>query len=139
MTYHKCEEGESIQYVDVCSLYPYVCKRGHYPLGHPMVHVGDRVCRKLGLIVNGLMKCKVLPPLNLYHPVLPTRMNDKLMFVLCRKCGKQMNQEDCNHRSDKRAMIGTWTMDEVRKTVAKGYVILDIFKMWEYKMATNEN
>lgn len=139
-TYHKCEEeGESIQYVDVCSLYPYVCKRGHYPLGHPTVHVGDRVCRELGLNVNGILKCKVLPPLNLYHPVLPTRMNDKLMFVLCRRCGEQMCQEDCQHSSDERALTGTWTMDEIRKAVDKGYIILDMYEMWEYEMATYEN
>jgi hypothetical protein len=138
-TYHKCEEGESIQYVDVCSLYPYVCKKGHYPLGHPTVHVGDRECRELGLNVNGLLKCKVLPPLNLYHTVLPTRMNNKLMFVLCRTCGEQMNQGDCDHSSDERALTGTWTMDEIRKAVDKGYVILDMYEMWEYKMATYED
>ncbi|XP_054287287.1 uncharacterized protein LOC129003084 [Macrosteles quadrilineatus] len=138
-TYHKCEDGESIQYVDVCSLYPYVCKRGHYPLGHPTVHVGDRACRELGLEVNGILKCKVLPPLKLYHPVLPARMSDKLMFVLCRKCGEQLNQEDCHHSSEERALTGTWTMDEIRKAVDKGYVILDMYEMWEYKMATYEN
>jgi hypothetical protein len=138
-TYHKCDDGETIQYVDVCSLYPYVCKRGHYPLGHPTIHVGDRACRELGLDVNGILKCKVLPPLDLYHPVLPARMNNKLMFVLCRTCGEQMNQRDCDHSSDQRALTGTWTMDEIRKAVQKGYVILDMYELWEYKMVTYEN
>jgi len=31
--YHFCEEGERIDYVDVCSLYPWVCKTGIFPLG----------------------------------------------------------------------------------------------------------
>ena len=48
-------------------------------------------------------------------------MNDKLMFVLCRMCGEGLNGGDCEHTSDERALVGTWTMDEVRKAVSKGY------------------
>lgn len=138
-TYHKCRDGEKIQYVDVCSLYPYVCKYGKYPIGHPKIHVGDRECRKIGLEVEGLMKCKVLPPSDLYHPVLPSKMNKKLMFVLCQSCGENLNPIDCEHSSEERALVGTWTMDEIRKAVSKGYVILDIYEMWEYEVATYEN
>jgi hypothetical protein len=32
------------------------------------------------------MKCTVVPPMNLYHPVLPFRCNKKLLFCLCRTC-----------------------------------------------------
>ncbi|XP_054279031.1 uncharacterized protein LOC128997416 [Macrosteles quadrilineatus] len=137
-TYHKCVEGETIQYVDVCSLYPYVCKYGKYPVGHPTIYVGDRECRERGMEVEGLLKCKVLPPRDLYHLVLPTKMNDKLMFVLCRMCGEMMYQGECNHDSDNRALVGTWTMDEIRKAVEKGYVVLDMYELWEYEMATYE-
>jgi len=31
--YHQCKEGERIRYIDVCSLYPRVCKTGEFPLG----------------------------------------------------------------------------------------------------------
>ncbi|XP_054279219.1 uncharacterized protein LOC128997605 [Macrosteles quadrilineatus] len=138
-TYHKCAEGETIEYVDVCSLYPWVCKYGKYPVGHPTIYVGDRECRQRGLNVEGLLKCKVLPPRDLYHPVLPAKMNDKLMFVLCATCGDGQIQSDCDHESGDRALIGTWTMDEVRKAVEKGYVVLDMYELWEYKVATYEN
>jgi hypothetical protein len=138
-TYHKCTEGESIQYVDVCSLYPWVCKYGKYPVGHPTIYVGDKECRQRGLDVEGLLKCKVLPPSNLYHPVLPAKMNAKLMFVLCATCGDGQVQDDCNHESHDRALVGTWTMDEIRKAVEKGYVILDMYELWEYNVATYEN
>ncbi|XP_054283566.1 uncharacterized protein LOC129000629 [Macrosteles quadrilineatus] len=138
-TYHKCAEGETIEYVDVCSLYPWVCKYGKYPVDHPTIYVGDRECRQRGLNVEGLLKCKVLPPRDLYHPVLPAKMNDKLMFVLCATCGDGQIQSDCDHESGDRALIGTWTMDEVRKAVEKGYVVLDMYELWEYKVATYEN
>jgi len=32
--YHKCKPGEKIKYVDVCSLYPWVCKTGMFPVGY---------------------------------------------------------------------------------------------------------
>jgi hypothetical protein len=51
--HYKIREGEeTIQYVDVKSLYTFVCKYFKYPIGHPTVHVGDAVetlipcCRK---------------------------------------------------------------------------------------------
>jgi len=31
--YHKCQEGEKIRYIEVCSLYPWVCKAGQLPTG----------------------------------------------------------------------------------------------------------
>lgn len=135
-TYHKCGEGEQINYVDVCSLYPYVCKYGKYPIGHPTIHVGDQECIEQGMEVDGLLKCKVLPPQNLYHPVLPTRMNNKLMFVLCRTCGETQNPNDCDHSSEERELSGTWTMVEIRKAIEKGYKIIEMYELWQYKVAT---
>ncbi|KAJ8914412.1 hypothetical protein NQ315_017506 [Exocentrus adspersus] len=89
--YYKCKDGEKIKYVDVCSLYPWVCKYGKFPTGHPKVYVGEE-CPPAINNVEGLIKCKILPPQNLYHPILPAKMNNKLMFVLCRTCGEKMNQ-----------------------------------------------
>ena len=39
-TYYKIRQGEIIYYVDVISLYPYICKYGNFPVGHPNVYVG---------------------------------------------------------------------------------------------------
>lgn len=30
--YHQCQNGEKIRYIDVCSLYPWVCKTGEFPI-----------------------------------------------------------------------------------------------------------
>jgi hypothetical protein len=68
-------------YVDFTSLYPYIQKYGRFPLGHPEI-----IMENFGSIENyfGLIFCKVLPPSNLYIPVLPYKTNNKLMFPLCR-------------------------------------------------------
>ncbi|KAJ8911928.1 hypothetical protein NQ315_016269 [Exocentrus adspersus] len=104
--YYKCKDDEQIKYVDVCSLYPWVCKYGKFPIGHPEVVVGED-CSKLNIeTVEGVIKCKILPPENLYHPMLPMKANGKLMFVLCRTCGETMNLEECNHSREERALLG---------------------------------
>jgi len=38
--YWKCQPGEKIHYVDVCSLYHWVCKYGRFPVGHPTIYTG---------------------------------------------------------------------------------------------------
>lgn len=136
--YHKCEAGEEIRYVDVCSLYPWVCKYGKFPIAHPRIHVGDEECRKRGIGVEGLIKCKVLPPRDLYHPVLPVKLHDKLMFILCRSCGESLNQNTCEHTEKERALTATWTMDEIREAVNNGYRVVEMFEIWEYDVKTFE-
>ena len=78
--YYECKEGEKIRYVDFTSLYPSINKYGSYPIGHPEV-----ITSQLGDISEyyGLVRCKVLPPQNFIHPVLPIKINGKLMFPLC--------------------------------------------------------
>jgi len=90
-TYYRVKQGEQIRYVDVISLYPYICKYGKFPAGHPDVYVGadsplDCLDRE------GIIKCSVLLPRKLYHPVFPYKSNSKVMFTLCSTCGDTMNQ-----------------------------------------------
>jgi len=83
----RVKEGEeAIGYVDVISLYPWVCKYFKFPLGDSTVHLdcGD----VQALLAKGLVRCAVLPPRDFYHPVLPYRCNGRLLFCLCRTCAK---------------------------------------------------
>jgi hypothetical protein len=73
-TYCRVKEGEEIQYVDVICLYPYICKYGKFPVGHPEVYVGAD-CPPDCVDKEGIIKCKVLPPREQYHPVLPYKSN----------------------------------------------------------------
>jgi hypothetical protein len=100
--HYKIWEGEeTIQYVDVTSLYPYVCKYFKFPIGHPTIHVGE-ACLDVDAMLKkeGLIKCLILPPERLYHPVLPFRCNSKLLFCLCKTCALEQNtHSECTHES----------------------------------------
>ncbi|XP_044594829.1 uncharacterized protein LOC123272194 [Cotesia glomerata] len=128
---------EKIKYVDVCSLYPWVLKRGYFPIGHPTVYVGKE-CNTLCVNndiskVEGLIKCRVLPPRNLFHPVLPYRAHGKSFFPLCKACCDNLVQEECYHNCvSERESYGTWVSCELRKAVEKGYIIQEIDEIWSY-------
>ena len=94
--HYKIRKGEeTVQYCDIMSLYPYICKYFKFPIVQPIIHVGD-ICADIEtcLKMEGLMKCKIVPPPKLYHPVLPYRYYKKLLFCLCRTCV----QEQCHER-----------------------------------------
>ena len=133
--HYKIREGKTIQHVDVMSLYPFVCKYFKYPIGHPVIHVGD-ACQdtKAMLQKDGLIKCSILQPKRLYHPVLPYRCKIRLMFCLCRTCTTEQNRTaDSTHDSvAERTLVGTWVMDEVRLAVEKGYQIVVVYEVYEY-------
>ncbi|KAG8235182.1 hypothetical protein J437_LFUL015488 [Ladona fulva] len=133
--YHKVCEGEKIMYIDVCSLYPYVNKWRKYPVGHPTIFVGDQ-CPPIEEC-EGFVKCTILPPRGLYHPVLPYRCGGKLTFPLCRSCVEGSVQEDCPHDCEnERAITGTWVTEEVKKALQMGYKIKAYHEVWNYKITT---
>jgi hypothetical protein len=124
---------ESIQYCDIMSLYPYSCKYFKFPIGHPIIHVGNTVADiEACLKMEGLMKCKIVPTKDLYHPVLPYRWDKKLLFCLCRTCVIEHNAKSkCQYLSDaERYQKDTWVIDEVRLAVAKGYKILEVLEFY---------
>ena len=49
----------------------------------------------------GFIKCTVLAPKRLYHPVLPQRIKvenyEKLIFTLCKTCTETRNPNTCSH------------------------------------------
>ncbi|KAJ8674416.1 hypothetical protein QAD02_005678 [Eretmocerus hayati] len=136
------EVGKSkrkIYFVDVCSLYPSVCKDGEFPVGHPKIYVGEECEEFLGRDldikkVKGLIKCTVLPPTNLYFPVLPVRMHDKLLFPLCRTCCEEMRDGNCTHTQDsEREIEGSWVSLELQAAVEAGYKVTEVHEIWHYK------
>jgi hypothetical protein len=132
-TYYRVKQGEEIRYVDVISLYPYICKYGKFSICHPKVYVCTD-CPPDCLDREEIMKCKVLPHRKLYHPVLPYKSNSKLKFPLCSACADTMNQGNCTHTNEERCIVGTWVVDEVRKAIEVGYILMNVFEFWEYKI-----
>ena len=126
-------EHDKIRYVDYTSLYPYVCKYAKFPIGHPVISFGDDIPSH----VFGLLKCKVLPPQDLFHPVLPYRTRQKLVFPLCRTCADENHQGLCPHAlPEDRALVGTWVTEELDKAVHLGYVILEKYEAWHFPSST---
>jgi len=99
--------------------------------------VGD-TCKNVDacLKMDWLIKCTIVPPKSLFQPVLPYRYNKKLLFCLCRSCVQEHNMRDeCHHHTDaERAIEGTWVIDEVKLALEKGYKILEIQEIYEYRV-----
>lgn len=81
----------------------------------------------------GLIKMKILPPRDLFHPLLPYRSREKkLCFPLCRSCCDTQPDGDCAHTEDERALEGTWVTMEVDKALELGYKVLHVDEVWDY-------
>ena len=127
------KENECGCYVDFCSLYPTVQYYQKYPIGHPTKLFSPEKYDKLWY---GLIKCKVVAPKGLYHPVLPQRIKvdscEKLLFTLCKACAETRNQNKCEHSDNERLFIGTWTTDEVSTAIEKSYKVIRTYKVWHF-------
>lgn len=133
-TYCKVSSGEKISYCDFTSLYTYVNKYCTYPVGHPEIYVDN-----FPSIENsfGLVQLDILPPRNLFHPVLPIRCRGKNMFVLCNTCA-ETESSACNCNPEKRMLSGTWDTLHLNKAIQLGYKVVKIYEMWVWKETTKD-
>ena len=123
------------RYVDFTSLYPWCNKNTYNVVGHPEI-----ITENFADVSTyfGLIKCTVLPPRGLFHPVLPYRTEGKLMFPLCKTCADTLNQNPCTHTDEERAILGTWCHVELMKAIEKGYEVLEIHEVWHWEETTDE-
>ena len=123
------------RYVDFTSLYPWCNKTTRNVVGHPEI-----ITENFADISTyfGLIKCTVLPPKGLLHPVLPYRTKENLMFPLCKACVDTLNQNPCTHSEQERAIRGTWCHVELMKAIEKGYEVLNIHEVWHWEETTDE-
>ena len=133
------KEGEKGKYVDFVSLYPTVQFYKDYPVGHPEKIFLPEKCDSKWF---GFVKCKVLPPRGLYHPVLPLKIKcgnaEKLLFPLCKKCAVLKSQSQCLHSDEERMFVGTWCTNELNVAIEKGYEIQKIFEVWNFENRSND-
>tara|TARA_R110000824_G_scaffold2946_2_gene13443 strand:- start:82 stop:3975 length:3894 start_codon:yes stop_codon:yes gene_type:complete len=110
------KDNEEGRYADITSLYPTTNYYDEYPKGHP-----TKIYEKFDLTLKsyfGIVDCYVIPPKDLYHPVLAEK-GEKLMFDL----------------NDKR---GVWTTLELNKAIEKGYKIKKIYEVWNWETQTTD-
>ena len=140
--YHVVQGDEKIHYVDFTSLYPWTNKNCSYPVGHP------KILHEPGTTdispYFGLVKCKILPPYGLYHPVLPHRSGGKLTFPLYRTCVQQEQPKAltertyrCSHTDAQRCLVGTWPTPELQEAVNQGYRIQHVYEVWHFTRNSN--
>ena len=110
-----------------------------YPVGHPRCLIGPNLDGYNIHNLEGIVRCTILPPQTLYLPLLPSKVNGKLTFALCRLCAEIKQTEKCNHGIHQRAFTGNWITLELQKAVSIGYVVLAIHEAWHYQNTTQYN
>ena len=80
----------------------------------------------------GIAKLEVRPPRKLLHPVLPLRVDSKLMFPLCARCAQERNQETCHHTDEERGWIGTYCVCELLEAEKHGYTFPKIYELYSW-------
>ena len=132
------KDDQKGRYVDFVSLYPTVQYFKTYPVGHPTKILNPITYDSKWF---GFIKCKVDPPDNLYHPVLPVRAHcgksEKLLFPLCTTCAEQQQQTRCGHNVEERSITGTWCTNEINKAIEKGYRITRIYEVLHFEKNTD--
>ena len=132
--FREAKANETIQFYDYTSLYPFVNKTKRYPVLHPTI-----IRKNFQPISNyfGSIKCRVLVPEKLYHPVLPVRAKGKLFFPLCKQCVVETSSE-CRHSGEQRSFLGTFTTIEVLKAIEKGYKVLEVHEVWHFEKTSSD-
>ena len=67
----------------------------------------------------GFIKCEIIPPKGLYHPVLPQKRDGKLIF-------------------DLEPQVGTWCTPEIYKAIECGYKIERIYEVLHFEETTRD-
>lgn len=110
-----------LKYLDVCSLYPYVCAFKVLPTGNP-VHIFGRHVETARLTdpnhpdpYFGYVRCHIIPNRKCFLGLLPKRdsKTGRLEFPL-------------------EPMEGSWGTDEIRLALERGYIITEIYEIYHF-------
>jgi hypothetical protein len=82
--FKEAENDEEILFYDIVSMYPALMMEKEFPLGHPQILFGHEVEQGTIEGIFGLVKLQILPPKDLFIPVLGIHMDSvKFVFPLC--------------------------------------------------------
>nr|CAD2190267.1 unnamed protein product [Meloidogyne enterolobii] len=145
--FYKPKDGESISYYDVTSLYPFINVSTKYPVGHPTVHILNEdvawTCSSDNKYNLAILKVFVIPPRKIDVPVLPVKLDDRLLFPLCAACarlypkGKVDEKYNCQHSDEQRGWVSTCTSLELNVALDEGYTVTKLFRVLEYTSSDN--
>ena len=103
------------------------------PKGHPtLYHITTDKINDISQYFS-LVRLKILPPTTLFLPLLPLKTKGgKLVFSLCRTCADNMQTDVCQHDDEDRAIVGTYTTEEIKACIPLGYRVITIYHVWLY-------
>jgi len=133
------EPNEKGVMLDFISLYPSVMLFGEFPCGHPEV-----ICANFETDFSkyfGTAFIKILPPRDLYIPLLPWRRPGVgTFYTLCRTCTETMNiDQPCRHTDAERELTGCWITPMINRAVELGYTTQKVYEVHHYKERSKYN
>ncbi|KAL3080203.1 hypothetical protein niasHT_035723 [Heterodera trifolii] len=145
--------NRSIKIKDFNSLYPSRNMFTKYPTGHPILLKMDNdvewtkpehMVDNDGIPIEGIIKCFVVPPRHCLFdiPVIPVRMNNRTLFMLCRRCSEMYPKGlvdpdyNCPHFEDhERGFSTTITHIELEAALRVGYRVTRVFSAYVWRHA----
>ena len=61
--------------------------------------------------------------------MLPTRINNELIFTLCNKCAQEDQKSTCILTDDEKVIIGTWISLEFDEAIKQGYQLIKYYEI----------
>ena len=106
-------------------------------MGHPQIFLEEDLPKDAKLQdYFGLAKVRVQPPRGLLHPVLGLRVDQKLLFPLCKSCAETKQQTECQHTDDQRMWTGTYCIPELLAAQARGYKFPRIYEVYHWNQTS---
>ncbi|KAL3071424.1 hypothetical protein niasHS_016708 [Heterodera schachtii] len=148
--------NRSIKIKDFNSLYPSRNMFTKYPTGHPILLKMDNdvewtkpehMVDNDGIPIEGIIKCFVVPPRQCLFdiPVIPVRMNNRTLFMLCRRCSEMYPKGlvdpdyNCPHFEDHgRGFSTTITHIELEAALRVGYRVTRVFSAYVWDGISEE-
>ena len=133
-TYARRSANREIIQIDCVSIYPSVFANYPMPIYNPEPILEFSEEDLITVPYRGLIKCTILPNRSLKLPVLGINIRGGLYYGNCLTCIKEANQNECDHENiSDRAISGTWTTEEVKLAISKGYRILECHEVWHWE------
>lgn len=119
---------DTIQYHDVCSLYPFICAFTELPVGHPEHLLGKDIDNQRLLRLNhpnpyrGYVRCRVRP-----------NRQDLLGLLPC------TDPESGRLEFPLNEMTGTWGTEELRLALENGYELIETYEVYHWPDSERSN
>lgn len=88
---------------------------------------------------TALLKVFVVPPKQIDIPVLPLKVDDRLLFATCSACcrlyknGAVMEDYSCPHTDKQRGWVSTIASIELNAALDEGYIVKKLYRVLNYK------